>query len=564
MSPRTLAGHFRILNASILWADEDAHDLLGYAVGALTDMPLSDVLALEGMLTTSGVLELPARGSIDRPGVQLIANHGERVTVDMRAERMDDSSILWSFGLADRGVRGERLDWLSRFDRLTRLPNRVPSLEELPQAGETAGVGRLPLLAVCYMDLDRFRDLNDSFGPRFGDEVLREAARRLKAAMPQDAAVARVGGDEFALVMSFSDAAACEALVKSLAARMAHPYRLQDQSARVDASFGVAMLDYGAEPTEVMLRHAQHAAYLAKREGGSRVRYFDAREAWEEQQDHHLREAVRVGLEEGQFFLMYQPKVDMREGKVIGLEALVRWHHPTRGLLQPGSFVPLIENHELVEVLGDWVIGEAMDQTARWLESGLQTSVSVNISPRHLLRPDFMERLMAHLGRHARLGPGVLELEILETTAVKDFAAVAHFISACRSLGVPVTMDDFGTGYSSLTYLRQLPVQAIKLDQSFVRGMLEDAEDAAIVKGILVMAHGMGRRAIAEGVESVAHGEALMALGCTLGQGFGIARPLDAAQVPAWIAQFEHDPPWVAGTGRASAPPAVQPRADGA
>jgi EAL domain-containing protein (putative c-di-GMP-specific phosphodiesterase class I) len=339
---------------------------------------------------------------------------------------------------------------------------------------------------------------------------------------------------------------------------------LQDQSARVDASFGVAVLDYGAQPTEVMLRHAQHAAYLAKREGGSRIRYFDAKEAWEEQQDHHLREAIRIGLGQGQFFLMYQPKVDMRQGRVIGLEALVRWHHPTRGLLQPASFVPLIEDHELVEWLGDWAIGEAMDQADRWAGSGLRTSVSVNISPRHLLRPDFIERLTAHLERHARLGPGVLELEILETTAIKDFSAVAQFISACRSLGVPVTMDDFGTGYSSLTYLRQLPVQAIKLDQSFVRGMLEDAEDAAIVKGILVMANGMGRRAIAEGVESVAHGEALMALGCTLGQGFGIARPLAQDQVPAWMAQFERDPPWVPGTGRAKALPSARQRADSA
>jgi EAL domain-containing protein (putative c-di-GMP-specific phosphodiesterase class I) len=172
------------------------------------------------------------------------------------------------------------------------------------------------------------------------------------------------------------------------------------------------------------------------------------------------------------------------------------------------------------------------------------------------LRPDFIERLAFHLGRFPQLHAGVLELEILETTAIKDFAAVADFIDACKELGVPVTMDDFGTGYSSLTYLRRLPVTAIKLDQSFVRGMLEDAEDRAIVEGILVMARGLGRKAIAEGVESVAHGDALMALGCTLGQGYGIAKPLAADQIPDWIAGFERSPPW----GRTAGGPAAQAR----
>ena len=283
---------------------------------------------------------------------------------------------------------------------------------------------------------------------------------------------------------------------------------------------------------------------FTKQADGSEVRFPDAGEVLEAQHARQFRERIRSGLVRNEFLLVYQPKVDMPSGTVLGVEALIRWQHPERGFLLPASFIPSIEDHELVERLGDWVIGEAMQQAAIWRAEGLQTAISVNISPRHLLRPDFVSRLACHLNHFPQLPTGVLELEILETTAIKDFDAVANFIRACSELGVPVTLDDFGTGYSSLTYLRRLPVTALKLDQSFVRGMLDDHEDQAIVRGILVMAHGLGLKAIAEGVESKAHGDALMMLGCTMGQGYGIAKPLPADKIPEWIANFERDPPW--------------------
>lgn len=550
MPARTLAGHLKICDGLILWADEDAHHLLGYPLGALTDMPFEDVLALrpgskvDPEASATGDMQVPARGAIDVHRVQLRAHHGRSIQVDMRGERMDDRCILWTFGLTARGVRGERLDALSRHDALTRLPNRIPTLDELNQTPHAHAGDPDRLLAVFYLDIDRLRDINDTFGPIGGDAVLREVARRLKAALPHDAVAARVGGDEFALVLPVTSRQQCEELLQQLLARLAHPYRLQNRSARLHISAGAALMTQGEQPTEVMLQHAQHAVFFAKRAGGSQVHFFDAAQALEEQQEQLIRQRIKEGLVQNEFILAYQPKVDMRRGLVIGVEALIRWQHPERGLLQPAAFVPLIEDHELVEQLGDWAIGEAVRQAAAWLAAGVKTSVSVNISPRHLLRPDFIERLKLHLRLFPQLHAGVLELEILETTAIKDFAAVAEFIRACKALGVPVTMDDFGTGYSSLTYLRQLPVAALKLDQSFVRGMLDDAEDRAIVEGILVMARGLGRKAIAEGVESVGHGDALMALGCTLGQGYGIARPLPADQVPEWIAGFERSPHW--------------------
>ncbi len=549
MFTRKPVGHLKTRDGQILWADEDAHHLLGYAPRALTHLPFSDVFVPpdDRSALRAEALEhvaVLALGRVERDDVVMRALQGDGFVADLRAERMEDESILWSFGLKATGTRAERLDLLSRHDALTRLPNRIPTFEELQRSPNAHDGDPERLLAICYLDLDQFRNVNDGFGPVGGDAVLREVARRLKAAVPHDATVARVGGDEFALVLSCTSQTQCDDLIQQVRTRLSDPFRVQERTARIRASVGVAVMRYGHEPTEVLFQHARYALFFAKRGGGNQVQYFDASRALEQRQEQQIRERIQAGLKQSEFVLAYQPKVDMQHGKVIGMEALVRWQHPQHGLLQPVAFVPLIEDHELVEQLGDWVIGESMRQAAEWLDSGLRTSVSVNISPRHLLRPDFIDRLTRHLARYPQLLAGVLELEILETTAIKDFGAVADFILACKMLGVPVTLDDFGTGYSSLTYLRQLPVAAIKLDQSFVRGMVEDAEDRAIVEGILVMVHGLGRKAIAEGVESVAHGDALMALGCTLGQGYGIARPMFAPLVPEWIAEFERAPPW--------------------
>jgi diguanylate cyclase (GGDEF)-like protein len=535
MLSRPLSGHLKISDGRILWADEDAHQLLGYPFGAMVDLPFADVYA------DTSAMSVPARGAADEADVGLQTHDGTTVRVDIRAERMDDHCVLWSFNPAVRSARAGRLDFVARHDALTRLPNRIPSVDELRQRLNLRD-GRL--LAVCYIDLDRFRDINEQFSPAGGDVVLREVARRLKAGLPHEAIVARVGGDEFALAVSVGSRLQCENLVAQLLARLAHPFRLKDRATHLRASVGVALMADAEQPTEVMLQHAQHAVFFAKRAGGSQLHFFDASQALGEQEALGLRRAMEDGMGRGEFWLAYQPKVDMRCGRVIGAEALIRWLHPEHGELQPGDFIPHIEEHVLVEQLGDWAIGEALRQASVWQAAGVGTSVSVNINPRHMQRPEFIERLAEHLARHPDLPAGALELEILETSAIKDFATVIHFIEDCKLLGVPVTMDDFGTGYSSLTYLRRLPVAALKLDQSFVNGVIDNAEDQAIVKGILLLAKGLGRQAIAEGVESVAHGRALMALGCTLGQGYGIAKPMRPEALPGWIAAYEREPLW--------------------
>jgi EAL domain-containing protein (putative c-di-GMP-specific phosphodiesterase class I) len=262
---------------------------------------------------------------------------------------------------------------------------------------------------------------------------------------------------------------------------------------------------------------------------------------------------LRHGLEANQFVLAYQPKVDMRRGRVVGAEALVRWQHPQRGMLQPAAFIPLIEDHAVVQQLDGWALREALRQAAEWAAHGMPLPVSVNMSPCTMLQPGFAGQLAAALKQHGQGATPLLELEILENTRIDDLVQMASVIGQCEALGVATALDDFGTGHASLTWLRQLPVKALKLDRSFVRGILHDDADRAIVQAILFMAQRLGRLVVAEGVESVAHGDALMSLGCTVGQGFCIARAMAPGQMTGWVAGFELAPPW----GRAEDLPTI-------
>jgi EAL domain-containing protein (putative c-di-GMP-specific phosphodiesterase class I) len=242
--------------------------------------------------------------------------------------------------------------------------------------------------------------------------------------------------------------------------------------------------------------------------------------------------------------LYYQPKVNMRTGTVVGAEALIRWQHPERGLLAPGLFLPLIEGHPVCIALGEWVISTALAQMAQWRGQGLRLPVSVNISAMQLQAGDFVARLAELMAQFPQVPAQDLELEVLETSALEDIAQVSGVMAACQTLGVTFALDDFGTGYSSLTYLRRLPAELLKIDQSFVRDMLEDDADLAIVKGVIGLAAAFHRRVIAEGVETALHGERLLRLGCELAQGYGISRPLPARALPLWLDSWMPDPAW--------------------
>ncbi|MDP9896170.1 diguanylate cyclase (GGDEF)-like protein [Variovorax boronicumulans] len=454
-------------------------------------------------------------------------------------------------------------------EELKRLPpDEVlsPLIDDWARAGKRLAI-------VCDIDLDRFAEVNQRLGMAGGNAALVEAARRIKAQLPRESVMARIGGDEFGAVFAGLGFPQCHEVLERILLALAEPWEWRGLTANLGGSLGARLMDSTGPAPEIALRDAQHAAFFAKRAADGKVHYFDAPQAKADAQVVRQRQRIQEGLAQDEFFLEYQPKVDMRRGVVVGAEALIRWRHPERGLLQPIHFVPLLEDEMLAEQVGQWVIGTALRQLYDWREAGLRMSVSVNVSPLHMMRHDFVDRLTEQLAQYPKLGAGALELEILETTAISQFATVARFVEACRALGVAVAIDDFGTGYSSLTYLRQLPVSSVKIDQSFIREMLDSEPDRAIVQGILLLLKALGRTAVAEGVETPAHGEALLAMGCTLAQGYGIAKPMAADQMQRWVAGFERAPPWgrkeppqgsqAAPAAPGSAPSAPPPQSSG-
>ncbi|MFZ4625458.1 MAG: sensor domain-containing protein [Rhodoferax sp.] len=437
------------------------------------------------------------------------------------------------------------LERLAHFDTLTQLPNRLMLSDRLQQ-GMAQALRRGQQLAVAYIDLDGFKAINDAHGHDAGDLVLMALANGMKDSLREGDTLARIGGDEFvAVLMDLDDTSACLPLLNRLLAAAAAPVALGEHLPQVSASVGVTFYPQAQQvEADQLLRQADLAMYQAKVAGKNRYHVFDAVQDSSLHQHHENLERIRRALELGEFVLFYQPKVNMRSGLVTGAEALIRWQHPQRGLLAPVEFLPVIEDHPLAVAVGEWVIDTALAQVERWRAAGLELAVSVNMGTRQLQQADFVQRLQALLAQHPQLQPSCLELEILETSALSDMAQVSQVIESCAAIGVGFALDDFGTGYSSLTYLKRLRVGLLKIDQSFVRDMLHDPDDLAILQGVIGLAAAFKRQVIAEGVETVAHGSALLQLGCEQAQGYGIARPMPGDQLPAWAASWQPDAAW--------------------
>ena len=440
-----------------------------------------------------------------------------------------------------------RLERLAYYDELTGLPNRILLTRQMRQAMDKCRQsGRL--LGVCCLDLDGFREINERWGLDVGDRLLVQVAQRLSWCAGAGDIVARLGGDEFVVVFAdlVDEREANDAVVRLLATSQ-EPYTLDQARLPITLSVGVSLYpSTGVDEPDVLLRQADQAMYDAKRRGKNRRCFFDVASELrlhERQKDYDRLVEALAG---GEFRLHYQPKVSLRSGDVVGVEALLRWQHPERGLLSPQEFLSLIESTELTLPLGEWILREALQQLRRWRLQGLSIGVGVNIFGLHLQRADFVERLADLLRSFPEIDPATLDLEVVETTALENLDEVTARIRGCRALGVSFSLDDFGTGYSSLTYLRQLPVDHVKIDRSFVRDMLTHPDDRSFVESIVNMAHTAGRQAVAEGVESIEHGALLIRLGCDYAQGYGIAKPMPAQDLPRWVAQWAVPEIWTA------------------
>ena len=439
----------------------------------------------------------------------------------------------------------QRLEHIAHFDALTALPNRVLLGDRLKHAMRMAP-RHGSRIALVYLDLDGFKDVNDLHGHEVGDRLLVELAARLRQVLREGDTLARLGGDEFvAVLLDLPDLGACETLLSRMLREIARPFKLDGKEVQVSGSLGVTHYPQAEEvDADQLLRQADQAMYQAKVSGKNRFQVFDTEAAAQVRGHLATVEGIRLGLAQRQLLLHYQPKVNLRSGRVVGAEALLRWQHPERGLLPPAQFLPVIEDHPLICEVGDWVIQESLAQMVVWRAQGLVLPLSVNVSARQLQQSDFIARVLQALQQHPGLQPQDLMLEVLETSTLEDLVGVSRTMSEGRAHGLAFSLDDFGTGYSSLTYLKRLPVAQLKIDQSFVRDMLDDADDLAILDGVIGLAAAFRREVIAEGVESAEHGTALLQLGCELAQGYGIARPMPAQELPAWVKRWTPAPEW--------------------
>ncbi len=438
----------------------------------------------------------------------------------------------------------ENLEHMAYHDPLTQLPNRTLLADRLQQA--LAHAQRMnEILAVCYFDLDDFKEVNDKHGHEAGDALLVQFANRMRSCLRESDTIARMGGDEFALLLcGLGSIEECNLALERLLEAVNLPFTLNGMSASVSASIGYTIFPSDNSMPDTLLRHADHAMYQAKLNGGRCYHLFDAEHDRFTRGQRQERERIESGLLAKEFCLHYQPKVDMQRGQVISMEALIRWNHPELGLRTPNEFLPQIEHTDFIINLGEWVILEALRQMHEWQKRNLHIPVSVNIAARHLMQSNFAIRLAELLSFYPDVSPRKLELEITETAVIEDISGVTQIMHSCKLLGVSFALDDFGVGYSSLTYLRRLPIDIIKIDQSFVRDMLHDTDDLALIAGVISLSREFSRSVVAEGVETAEHGVQLLRMGCNVAQGYGIARPMRAELVEDWVLTYQPDKNW--------------------
>jgi len=445
--------------------------------------------------------------------------------------------------ITERKKQQQELEYISTYDVLTALPNRSLFRDRLITAVDVCARHKQSV-AVGFIDLDGFKEVNDRHGHTVGDQLLIALASRMNTALRAGDSIARLGGDEFiVLITGLDQTDACIPVLERLLAAASSTVYVDDIALQVSASIGVTVFPEDKVNADHLVRHADQAMYHAKKSGKNQFAFFDPAQERAMDAAQATVPEIRLGLQRGEFVLHYQPKVNMQTGETVGVEALIRWMHPVRGLLPPAEFLPHIEGKQISVDLSAWVIEDAFRQMHAWHQEGLRMPVSVNVGALHLQHPYFydnLQPLMADYPQHR----GMLSIEILETSALSDMDHIRTMMQKCQSIGVDFALDDFGTGYSSLSYLSDLPANEVKIDQRFVKDLAHDPNHLSIVDGIVSLTQAFRRKVVAEGVETAEVGALLLGLGCHLGQGYFIARPMPAAQLAGWLAAWKPPESW--------------------
>ncbi|MEX8503947.1 MAG: EAL domain-containing protein [Leptothrix ochracea] len=542
--------------AQVCFINPVAEALLGRTREEVLGQPLRLVMPVVSHNTRASVAD-PMALALTTAKVVKLAEHS-RLLGHGRVERIIEGSVAPVHDGAGHVVGGvvvfrdvtervamqQRMAWQMGHDALTDLPNRWLIHDRLEQGVAQARRDR-SMLAVCFVDLDGFKAINDQHGHDVGDEVLVIVAQRLKAAVRSTDSVGRLGGDEFVLLLgSLSSTDELDQILTRLITAMAEPCLTEKATHRLGASVGVALLpDEPCEP-DTLLRHADQAMYRAKALGGHQYRIFEDQDDQETPVQLQRLERLAQALHDGEFRLLFQPKVHLGGGVMTGVEALLRWQHPEEGLLLPLEFLPLVQQHVLDEQITQWVIEEVIAQQQRWMAQGHAWPISFNMSCDSLFAPATLTCLKDRLEAAPDVPPAMLEIELLESGAQNDLHRLGSLITRYQALGIKVALGNFGPGASSPLHLKRLPADTVKIDPSFIHSMADDPADLALVESLISMVRIFGRQIIAEGIGTPEQGLLLMRLGCHHGQGHAIARPMSAEAIPVWAQTYQGEDSW--------------------
>lgn len=492
-------------------------------------------------------LDLLKQSGLDLPFILVSGTIGEDLAVEaMKAGAHDyvmkgnlhrlttaiDRELRESEIRKDRKEAQEWLKYLAQYDQLTDLPNRNLLYQRLGEAIDSHRRDGKNL-ALMLMDLNDFKDINNTLGHQSGDLLLQQVGRRLQTASRKDEIIARLGGDEFGVVLPDIARQSAGAVAAHLLRALEAPFTIGELNIDVRTSIGITFFPEHGEDRDTLLRRADVAMYRAKQCSERYVVYSSEHDSYSPERLTLLADLHR-SLDKTQLFLVYQPKVDLVTGTTTGVESLVRWNHPKRGFIRPDHFIPLAERTGFIKPLTIWGLETALRQSQAWLQQGLGLRVSVNLSARNLHDSAFLVQL-DNLLRDLQISPQLLELEITESTIMEDPAHALAILKRINQVGIALSIDDFGTGYSSLAYLKRLPANAVKIDKSFILHMTEDPNDAQIVRSTIELAHGLGLKVIAEGVENSEIWQRLRDLGCDEAQGYYMSRPLPAPEITRWL-----------------------------
>jgi len=515
-----------------LYESPSTSRLLGYPPGALVGRIPFDSIHPKDLPRARAAFGKLLQGDPPKTPIEFRFRHAKGHWIHLEAlgnNLLDHPGIrgvvITSRDVSERKKAEKQAQYLSQHDVLTGLPNRLLMQDRLHQAIIQARRGG-GVVALMFIDLDRFKTVNDSFGRVIGDALLKQVAERLRDCLRDTDTVARLGGDEF--IIMIPDAATAQVVgevAQRVLSEFSRPFSDADQEMYVSASIGISLFPRDGSDPDELVKHADRAMYSAKDSGRNMYRYFT------EDLNHEVREKVmlesglRRAIDRGELLLFYQPTIDLHTKQLIGAEALVRWQHPTMGLISPAKFIPVAEESDLIFRLGEWVLRAACKQLRAWQQEGFRLPVAVNVSARQFRDPKLADLVVAVMA-DSQVDPRLVEIELTETAIMQDARASILTLERLKSRGVSISIDDFGTGYSSLSYLKRLPLDTLKIDQSFVRDIATDNNDAAIVRAIIGLARSLGIKVLAEGVEDDTQLSFLNNYGCNYGQGFLFGRPL--------------------------------------